>query len=713
MSSLVSPNERAPVLQAALSRKVGIVLGILLIVLLAIGMVSYWLVHSFSGAATSVVRTAEALNVMEQLRSFMNDADVGLRRFVLTGQSESLRPIETARTAMEPAVERLSEWTRYEPSEQPRIDAFRSVMREFFAGMDDLVKLRTARGSEAAIEAMRSRIVPQPIDAARHLLKQMHERAGTQLADQQDQLVALRRTAILCIVGGSVLTLMIVALAGGLVLYDLKRLERAERALQISQNRQELVLNTLPIVMYSAAPSGNFGAMWISENAIQVTGYPSERFVHEPQLWSERLHPEDRDRVLDHFGRLEKEELIETEYRWQIADGSYHWFVDEARLVRRPDGTPLEVVGMWYDVTERRRIEGDLRQTARLLQSVFDASPPAIVAVGSDGRVLIWNRSAERLFGWKPEEVMGRALPTVSGDLAEQHRMFRERVFRGETLTDLEVFRLRRDGALVQVSMSVAPIYDAQGAIYGAMAVFVDISDRKRAEQQLRDSSKQLRALARRAEAVREEERTRIAREVHDELGQAMTALKVDVSWVYKHVAGLRDLPQQEALLSRLQGTMSMLDTTIRSVRQIATALRPGVLDELGLAAAVDWYAQDFEQRTGIACRVTIRPHDLAVDSERSTALFRIVQELMTNVARHAQATKVDIALVDAEGQLTLEVEDNGKGIPDDQIDNVHALGLVGVRERASQWGGGATFRGLPEGGTAVIVTIPHARVGS
>ena len=683
----------------------------MLSLLLGIGMVSYWFVSALSDTATPVADTAEALDVMEHVSALMKNAVAGTRGFLLTGASEDLQPLEAARIEIEPALTHLSHLIGLDPSQQSQVETLRSLSRRQLSELHEVLELRKTHGLESAIAAIRNRPEPRSIDVSRRLVKQMHDREKQKLTEQLRHMALVRGIAMMCMAGGSILALLVVASAGVMVVYDLRRLERTERALGISQNRQDLVLKTLPIVMYSAAPSGDFGTLWLSDNVVTVTGFPAEQFVKEPELWSARLHPDDRERVFNQLGRLRTEELIETEYRWQIADGTYHWFLDEARKVRKSDGTPLEIVGLWYDVTERRQIEEHLRQTTRLLQSVFDASPPAIVAVDDEGRVLIWNRAAERLFGWSEEEVLGRLLPIASGIRAEQHTMLRQQVFRGETLTEIEVLRERKDGSLVQVSLSVAPLYDGHGSIYGAMAVIVDISERKRAGDELHQSHEQLRALASRVEAVREEERTRIAREIHDELGQAMTGLKVDISWVYKQMSILRDLPQQSVLLDRLKSTMALLDETIRSVRQIATALRPGVLDELGLSAAIEWHAQDFESRTGIRCRVTIRPESLMVDPHRSTTLFRIVQELLTNIARHACATTASIILVDEAHRLLLEVKDNGKGIAESEIHDLHALGLVGVRERARQWGGEAVFHGIPQGGTTVTVSIPHEQV--
>lgn len=226
-----------------------------------------------------------------------------------------------------------------------------------------------------------------------------------------------------------------------------------------------------------------------------------------------------------------------------------------------------------------------------------------------------------------------------------------------------------------------------------------------RAQEQLRESHERLRALSVYLQTIREEERTRIAREVHDELGQALTSCKLDVSWI----AGR--LPKDaKNLLEKARSLSTHIDATIQMVRRIATELRPGVLDHLGLAAALEWQANEFQTRTGIRCDVKSRGPTRQLDQNVNTALFRIFQETLTNVIRHAGATHVLVNLKEADGRIILEVRDNGRGIAEDKMANPKSMGLLGMRERAALLGG--TFRIGPGagGGTLVAVSIPGAR---
>jgi len=221
---------------------------------------------------------------------------------------------------------------------------------------------------------------------------------------------------------------------------------------------------------------------------------------------------------------------------------------------------------------------------------------------------------------------------------------------------------------------------------------------------ELKNLSDQLRALAARLQTVREEERTTVAREIHDELGQALTAIKIDLTAV------LRELPTDEGpIVQRSQSTLILLDEAIESVRKIATELRPGILDDLGLVAAVEWAAEEFQARTGTKCEVSLPDADIAMDPECTTALFRIFQETLTNVARHAKATKVSARLSKESGNVFLEVQDNGRGIDEKHLSAARSLGIMGMRERALLLGGDFTVRGAPGKGTTVEVRIPNA----
>jgi signal transduction histidine kinase len=229
-----------------------------------------------------------------------------------------------------------------------------------------------------------------------------------------------------------------------------------------------------------------------------------------------------------------------------------------------------------------------------------------------------------------------------------------------------------------------------------------EIEDRKRTEDEFRRSTDQLRELSARLESVREEERTHISRVIHDELGQTLTGIKMDVAWLQRHLDG-----QQPALLEKTQAMSDLIDTTIQTVRRISSELRPGILDDLGLVATIEWQLQEFQTRSGIQGKLISAPEETTLDADGATTAFRIFQEILTNVARHAQATQVEVTLEESAAFLTLQIQDNGRGMTESEINSPKSIGLLGMQERARLRAGEVQFQGTPGKGTTVTVRLP------
>ena len=235
-----------------------------------------------------------------------------------------------------------------------------------------------------------------------------------------------------------------------------------------------------------------------------------------------------------------------------------------------------------------------------------------------------------------------------------------------------------------------------------------EVEVRRRAESELTRSQELFRNLSRHLQTVREEERKGVAREIHDELGQNLTTLKLHLSLLTE------DIPEgNDELRGKFRDMIEDIDVTIQSVKQLISSLRPGLLDDLGLVAAIEWQAEEFQRRTGIRCELRIDPPDIALDDDRSTAVFRIFQETLTNVARHARAQAVRVRLTADEGAIMLQVRDDGIGITTDAVEDGNSFGLMGIRERAFYWGGEAAFRGEAGRGTTVTVTLPLEEHGA
>jgi signal transduction histidine kinase len=270
-------------------------------------------------------------------------------------------------------------------------------------------------------------------------------------------------------------------------------------------------------------------------------------------------------------------------------------------------------------------------------------------------------------------------------------------------------YRFRRqDNSYAVVLDRSYVIKDATGKPVRIVGGISDISERRLAEQALENSRQQLRALTTRLQSGREEERTRVAREIHDDLGQVLTALKVDLDWLERKLGEPHTEPIFNALLERVVESGEMVESAIQSVQRIATELRPAVLDNLGLVEALKEEARRFEARNGITCNLNVPAGSLTFSPEISTTIFRVFQETLTNVARHAQATVVSISLEARPTQIILQVEDNGKGIEPQSIADPRSLGLMGMTERASALGGHVAVAPATPRGTRVTLQLPR-----
>ncbi|HEY2376366.1 MAG TPA: histidine kinase [Gemmatimonadaceae bacterium] len=261
----------------------------------------------------------------------------------------------------------------------------------------------------------------------------------------------------------------------------------------------------------------------------------------------------------------------------------------------------------------------------------------------------------------------------------------------------------RMDGTPVRIEGHYLCVYDEQARITGHIGIQRDITDRHLAAAEVAQSREELRALAARLESVRESERTRIARELHDELGQALTGLKLDLAWMERRL----NRHSQSEVVDRCASILGRLDDVMIAVRRIITELRPSVLDQLGLADAIEWQAQDFASRTGLALDLDIQCVSPSPSGAISSAVFRMLQEALTNVAKHARASRVCVRLHIEGSVLSLDVTDDGRGITPDEMRGSHSLGLLGLRERAIALGGSVNVSSEATSGTIVALRLP------
>jgi signal transduction histidine kinase len=342
-------------------------------------------------------------------------------------------------------------------------------------------------------------------------------------------------------------------------------------------------------------------------------------------------------------------------------------------------GKVIGVVLVFRDVAERRREQEATAEQAALLELTQDS----VFVIDMDGTIRYWSRGAEAMLGYSKSQAVGR----------NSHELLRTEFPIPLAQINAELMRAGHwEGDLIK--------RDQPPRI---LEIISDITERKRGEESLVLQKEQLRALAERLQWVREEDRKRVARDLHDQIGQILTAIKMDMTWMTRH------LPESEgAVLARLKESIQLINDGVKSVRAICSGLRPGVLDDLGLAAAIEWQANEFASRNGVRCEVSVPPVDLHLDGDRATAAFRIFQECLTNVIRHAQAKSVRVSLCQEDENILLVVEDDGIGFRESDVSNaLGSLGLLGMKERAQFCGGEVQISSSPGKGTTVTIRVP------
>ena len=437
-----------------------------------------------------------------------------------------------------------------------------------------------------------------------------------------------------------------------------------------------------------------------NKGAERLFGYSAEEAVGQP-VGSLIVPPEEDARLAS-----ERVSALRAHDRWnekvmrRHKDGSTLWCDLVVSVVRNEDGQRSGFVGIHRDITEQRRVEARLRFQAQLLDSVQES----VVAMDIADRVVFWGKGAELLFGYPASDMLGQPIaPLISahGSSGSDFYRIKRSVLEKGVWTGQEAL-VRHGGSQFWADIVLAPVKDEDGRTVGLIAIHRDVSELRHNQDLLKDSHERLRNLASRLLVIREQERSAIARELHDELGQTLTRLSIDLSWLTQR------LPQK-LKTKRARAMGPLVNKMLETVQHISSELRPPILDDLGLEPAVEWQAQEFANWSGCHCKLDLRVGVLQRDRDRDIAVFRILQEALTNVARHARAHTVTIRAWTSEGHFVMEIEDDGVGIPESKLVSPHSLGIIGMRERAEGLGADIFIGPRERRGTVVSVRLPVA----
>jgi PAS domain S-box-containing protein len=502
--------------------------------------------------------------------------------------------------------------------------------------------------------------------------------------------------------------------------FDITDAKRTEHTLRESEKKFRLLADNITDVFWMTSPDIT-GVFWMTSPDLKTIHYISpgyeliwgrspESLHANPHQWVEAILPEQRARVFALFRTLTTDApTVSVEYQIARPDGTIRWVHDRGFQVRDAAGNVIRLAGVASDVTERKEAEEAKQESEARFHWLVDSNMQGMIFSNIKGEIIQANDAFLHIVGYSRADMEAGCLNRATFSppeyaAADRHAM--EEMTSTGVFTPYEKEYLRRDGTTVPVLIGGIAFEDdpKEGVCF-----VIDLTKRKEAEKSLKDSHAQLRALSARLQSVREEEATRIAREIHDELGQKLTGLKMDLLWTEKKLGELTGSAAVNALLDRVVGATELVDEIAIAVLEIATKLRPGVLDKLGLGSALQYEARRFQERNGLACEVCVPATEPKLSLELATTFFRIFQECLTNVIRHANASKVEVELKVEDGWVTMCVRDDGRGITEAELASPKSLGLVGMKERAALLGGEIVFQGGSHCGTIMTVRIPNS----
>lgn len=442
----------------------------------------------------------------------------------------------------------------------------------------------------------------------------------------------------------------------------------------------------------------------VNDAYCRIVDLTKEQLLNNP--FSIVYHKSEQEKVLETYKRDVKNGEIKTRFEREntLWNGTKRWF-EFSNSFLNLTGEGFFTLSIIKDITKRKKSELVLTDSEEKFRMLFhNANDAVFVTQLSSGKTygdfIEVNDVACETLGYSKEEFL-KLSPSaiVSPRFIDEFNINNEELLKSSHVI-YELVHRAKDKKLIPVEInSHLFTYNGKPTV---LSIARDITERKRVENKLRKTSERLRNLASHLQTIREEERSTIAREIHDELGQVLTALKIQVTLLSNK---LRD--DQKEIKDKIISVSSMIDDTVENVQRITSKLRPDILDELGLIPAIEWQAKEFESVTGISCSLTLPQSDLDLEEDKSTAIFRIFQEALTNVMRHSSAKMVSILLQLDESNMVLKIKDNGIGIKSEQIKDFKSFGIIGMKERAMIFGGDVSIEGITGKGTEVKVEMP------
>jgi PAS domain S-box-containing protein len=417
-----------------------------------------------------------------------------------------------------------------------------------------------------------------------------------------------------------------------------------------------------------------------------------------------KVHEDDRERLPINFtiALKNKDSLLTEQFRFKVKDDKYRVLNDRAYILYDKNGKAYRMLGAMQDITEMKEAEELLTASENKYRLLFNENPlPMWILSEGHSKFLDANNAAINYYGYSKLEFLKMPIIDLHPKNDVEYEAWKKRTD-DKRYEEMSWKHQKKDGTIIKVKIiSNKIIYEGKEA---TLALANDITAQYQAEEKLQKSVEAFRELASNLETIRESERTHMAREIHDELGQQLTGLKMDISWINKRVKS-----EDAAVQQKMQETIQLIDKTVITVRRIATELRPSILDDLGLISAMEWQSDEFEKRSEIKSIFTTNVNHITISNEIATGIFRIFQESLTNVSRHSKGTEVLSSFKKEGNMLTLTIVDNGVGFNEDEIAQKRTLGLLGMKERVGLINGTYQIKGKNGNGmgASVIITVP------
>jgi len=463
--------------------------------------------------------------------------------------------------------------------------------------------------------------------------------------------------------------------------------------------RYQTLVEQIPAVVFLAFLEQGIGEAYVSPQIESILGFSQEEWLQDPVRWYQQIHADDKARWSTEAADLFLHgKPLKSLYRVLSRDGRTVWFHCEVKMVRNSDGRPWFIHGVAFDISELKTAEEALKKSEAMWRGLFESAPDTVVVVRDSGEIISVNAQVVRMFGYSPNEMIGKSITTlISEPLIVEHLRKRSLALDAPLVTSPhEFYGIRKDRTEFPIDIMLNPMVAESSMI---ICVIRDITTRKTAEESLRSYAQRLKFLSSRLMEVQELERRNIALELHDEIGQVLTGLKLTLEVSTR-------LPLED-VGSSINQARDLVNDLMARVRNLSLALRPALLDDLGLLPTLLWHIENYTAQTKV--KVNFKHHGLEkrrFTPQVETAAYRVVQEALTNVARHAEIHEATVRLWTDSDKLSIQVEDLGKGFDPDIVTKRDTSGLAGMRERTTLLGGQLKIESRPGGGTRLIAEL-------